>query len=584
MDITIGTPRRLGHLPLVADVLRRTGLLSLLDKAIVDDRRSKVSTSECVTLIMCAVYIGDHGLWRMRERLAPYDMCTIMRDPGFDLSAFPEERLAKALDDLAHFGLDKLMTAVAVQMIEQFHLNTDFLHFDTTSLSFYGAYEREDFESMSPDMPPGPRVTYGYAKNKRSDLKQIMFGTLVSADGGVPVFGRALDGNMSDNESSADFFARVRSLVHDPRAVVCVADSKGWCGRVLRLIDSQKMRLLSRMPRTQGLHAEVMAKPWHPTGTMTIPARSKQDPPDHYEFSGCDAEQEFTVEETGPDGNPVAITFTIAVRAVRVFSSALLRQKVATLERIRKREATMAKGKIRSWQARAYACADDAERAAARHAIDHGFISLDLQPLVTAVAGPFKPGRGRPRKNPEPDLPRSHYRITYTTSPVSTEISTERLRNSAHFILVRNRQEGWMIADSELITRYKGQYHNEHGFSWLKSTAGLNPVFLETPHRIASLCFLYTIGLMIWNLIQRTVRMYLKNAKAGLPYHRNKPSDHITTKFLFELFPSVQTIPLTLPDGTRQNQLAGMEKWQELACRALGVSRQAFHPVVENRA
>jgi len=34
MDVTIGIPNRLGYLPLVVDVLRRTGLLDIIDQAV----------------------------------------------------------------------------------------------------------------------------------------------------------------------------------------------------------------------------------------------------------------------------------------------------------------------------------------------------------------------------------------------------------------------------------------------------------------------------------------------------------------------------------------------------------------------
>jgi len=38
MDITIGIPKRLGYLPLVVDVLRRTGILDIIDRVQGDCR------------------------------------------------------------------------------------------------------------------------------------------------------------------------------------------------------------------------------------------------------------------------------------------------------------------------------------------------------------------------------------------------------------------------------------------------------------------------------------------------------------------------------------------------------------------
>ncbi len=68
--VSVGIPRRLGHLPLVMDVLRRTGLLDVIDHSLRDDPRCRVSTSECVSVMLCGVFVGNHDLWRMSEVLA----------------------------------------------------------------------------------------------------------------------------------------------------------------------------------------------------------------------------------------------------------------------------------------------------------------------------------------------------------------------------------------------------------------------------------------------------------------------------------------------------------------------------------
>jgi transposase len=586
--VSIGTPHRLCHLPLVMDVLRRIGLPDVLDHTLRDDPRSKVSTSECVSVMLCGVFAGHHDLWRMSERLAPYDMATVMRDANFPLAAFTEERLAKMLDDL-YPHIDRLMTAMALQTVEQFRLGTDFLHFDTTSLSFFGAHEQEDFASFSDAIvPTPPLITFGYSKDKRPDLKQVMYGTLVSSDGGVPLFGQALDGNSSDGESTAAFFRHIRSLVRDPREVCCVADSKGWCASVLDLVQRERLRLLSRLPRSHRLHRELMEKPWSNPRRIDRPARQRTEAPDYYELIGDDVEEELLVKRQPEDPQAKMITerLNVPARAVRVFSSALMRQKQGTLARNRVSEARDAAKRIRGWQAIAYACDTDAQRAAERHVHEADYVTIDLHATITRVEGPLQRGRGRPRKCPEPALAASHYRIVYHITQASEDSCAQRLRAQATFILIRTRNDGWNIDDAELIDRYKGQYHNEHGFAWLKSGPshkGLNPIYLATPTRIASLCFLYCVGLIIWTLIQRTVRAGLVRMGKGLPYRRGKPSNRITTRFLFELFPLLQTVPCVREDGMNHSILAGMTETTKLACRALGTAVDVFSPVVENR-
>ncbi len=585
MDVTIGIPKRLGYLPLVVDVLRRTGILDIIDRALPKHPRSVVSTSDCVSVMMCAVYSGHHDLWRMSDRLAQFDMPTIMRKTDFDLSRFTEERLAKSLDHLFGANLDMLMTSLAVHVIPAFRLNTDFLGFDTTSLVFFGCQDDDDITALhdgTQPFPAPPMITFGYSKDHRPDLKQIMFGTLVSTDGGVPLFGGALDGNASDAASAARFFAKVRQLVKHPKEVCCVADSKGWCARVLHLVEQERLRLLSRLPRNHALHHVIMEKP---ITTMTRVDRLTSHGKlmqDYYEMDGFDVEEILDMPKEQRAVDPQKRKhLEVPARAVRVFSSALMRRKVATLARITEREAARAKRCIADWQAIPHACRTDAERVAQRQCAESEFVTIDIVATIRAVDGPYKRGRGRPRKYREPELSDSHYRIDYIAKPVSEAVRTARLRQQSTFILIRTRNRGWTMSDQEMIERYKGQYHNEHGFAWLKSGPshkGLNPIFLATPTRIASLCFLYVVGLMVWTLIQRTVRSNLKKWNTGLPYHRNKPSDKITTRFFFELFPSVQTVPYSTPDREQKVQLVGVTPTIELACKALGSSLGIFQP------
>lgn len=585
MKLELDTPQRLCHLPLVMDVLRRTGINDIIDHAIQDDTRSKVSTSECLAVLLCGVFLGHHDLWRLADRLSPYDMATIMRDPGFNLAEFTEERMAKMLDDIYTANPEKLMTGISLQAIEQFNLGIEFFHFDTTSLSFYGAHENEGFESMADGSAPPPLVTYGYSKDHRPDLKQIIFGSLVTRDGGVPLYGKALDGNRSDSESAAEFFLKIRSIVRDPREVCCVADSKGWCAPVLALAQHERLRILSRLPRNHRLHHDIMDRPLNGQIRVERPSKNGKDNGDYYLMDGFDVDEQLYITET--DNAKSRRLLVIPARAVRVFSSALMRQKQSTLERTRSSEVKAARRQIATWQSLAYACREDAERASQRHQAEAGYITLDVIARVCEVHGPFKRGRGRPRKLPEPALESNrHFRITYETVEANAQAIDQRLKKASTFIQIRTRNADWNISDAEMIDTYRDQYLCEHGFSWLKSGAGvkgINPIYLETPKRIASLCFIYLLGLMIWTLIQRTIRGNLKKWNLGLPYHRNKPSAKITTRFLFELFPKVQSISYRLGDQPTQKKVLGLNDITALACKALGCNSNIFEPVMENR-
>ena len=275
-------PKRVGHLPLIYDTLRRTGILAAIDTICGTDPRMKVSHGDCVAFLLLGVFAGEHGLWRLTQRLDPFDLATVMDDDGIDLAEYHEVRLGRTLDAIYHAGPDKLYGAIALPVIESESLGLDTLHLDPTSLSFYGAYEEELEDEWSPeiasildpsaipkreprgnDVPDGdgrdaPQVVHGYAKNRRMDLKQILFGLAVTSDGGIPLYGRAMNGNTSDISVACEFLDYLRKQIPNPKTQCFVADCKAWSPAPLELVKRHQLRLLSRLPRSTGLAQELV--------------------------------------------------------------------------------------------------------------------------------------------------------------------------------------------------------------------------------------------------------------------------------------------------------------------------------------
>ena len=74
---------------------------------------------------------------------------------------------------------------------------TKSLHLDSSSFSLEGSYEIESFDQSSESIE-GVKITYGYSKDHRPDLKQFMMDVICTGDGDVPLFVRIGDGNESD--------------------------------------------------------------------------------------------------------------------------------------------------------------------------------------------------------------------------------------------------------------------------------------------------------------------------------------------------------------------------------------------------
>lgn len=572
------TTHRLGHLPILMAYVRKMLVIEIIDEACPVDGRSMVSHGHCVAVILCGVFVGVHSLWRVAERLRAYDMATVMQDPDFNLDHFHDDRLGAALDALFLGGLDGLMTRLAVGVIDHFSLKTKYLRFDTTAFSLHGDYATEDPYERLADVTPPPKVVRGYSKDHRPDLKQVMFGMIVTDDGGVPVMGGMLSGNTADSKAAADFFGRLREVVRDPREVVCIGDCKSWCLPVLARCQDDGLRLLSRLPRHHRLHAMVMA------GIGPVEIEDVAEEP--CEYFGMDVEESGKVTTIAEDGTVTHQEVTVPARAIRVYSPALLRTKRATLKRACEREHKRAAKEIAALQNLAYACEEDARNDASRRISDLNFELHDIGiTTVTRHEGPVKCRPGRPRKNraattaTTANTMTSHWRVAYSVSDKDPASIETHLREQATYVLIRTKESAWDIKDRDMIPAYRRQFVIEQGFSWLKSTAVINPIYLHTPHRISSLGFIYCIGLMAWNLIQRNVRAYLKANKLGLPYHHKKKSDNITTRFLFELFTNLGTVTQKHHCHSTRH-LVNKNGWICIALQALGISEDCIKPVL----
>ena len=60
-------------------------------------------------------------------------------------------------------------------------------------------------------------------------------------------------------------------------------------------------------------------------------------------------------------------------------------------------------------------------------------------------------------------------------------------------------------------------YHGGTGLSLDQESAAISPVWLEKPKRIAALAMLTVVGLLVYAVIQRQVRLYLRDHEQHVP-------------------------------------------------------------------
>jgi transposase len=113
---------------------------------------------------------------------------------------------------------------------------------------------------------------------------------------------------------------------------------------------------------------------------------------------------------------------------------------------------------------------------------------------------------------------------------------------------------------------------------WIKNPAAITPLWLEKPERIAALAMLTGVGLLVYGLIQRQVRLSLHDQQQHVPGNK-RPTAPPTAAVLLSLFTPVTMVHVQV-DQTVVRQVYGWQAYHRLVCDALGLdsSWYAAHP------
>jgi len=132
-----------------------------------------------------------------------------------------------------------------------------------------------------------------------------------------------------------------------------------------------------------------------------------------------------------------------------------------------------------------------------------------------------------------------------------TQEIAEREKVSGCFVLITNVEPDWRDGyDPEKILRtYKDQYGIENNFSFLKDDQFVNAIFLKRPERIEAIGLVFLIALLVWRLMEHTMRSELKHKNATIPGWDNKETKRPTSYMLTWKFKGVMSLCI---GGTRQ--------------------------------
>ena len=161
-------------------------------------------------------------------------------------AAFSGQAFHRVAQQVTEHDLEQAQVAISKAAVARFDLSTDVIAFDTTN-----------FDTHIATLTPGELARRGHAKSKRSDLRVVGLGLLVSETGHVPLLYRSYPGNGSDqgvltaclnglrelHEALAEAEARVR-----PAQRTLVRDGGFWSPQLELELDRAGYYSLISLP------------------------------------------------------------------------------------------------------------------------------------------------------------------------------------------------------------------------------------------------------------------------------------------------------------------------------------------------
>lgn len=239
---------RLGPLPIVNHFIDRAGVEPLLARFVpTQDRRCFLAYAKGLGVLLRSIIVEREPIYRHYETVSTFAPSQFGLSPG-KAPHLKDDLLGRALDRLFDADRGSLLTELVVAATRAFDVRLDELHNDSTTVKFTGQYRSAKGRFIRGKR--APFVHFGFSKDHRPDLKQLLFVMTTSADGGIPAQFRCGDGNTNDSTTHIDTWEALRKATGKPDFLY-VGDCKLCSYESMRHIDRHGGRFVAVMPRSR---------------------------------------------------------------------------------------------------------------------------------------------------------------------------------------------------------------------------------------------------------------------------------------------------------------------------------------------
>ncbi len=185
-------------MPVINHFIQRLHLDEILMRRIPGDSSHGISSVDCIGLLVRNILVSREPLYGMGEWVDGFP-AELLGISGNDAMHINDDRIGRSLERLFDADRASLFTEIVVRAVQEFDLSMNRFHNDSTSIALSGMYRTATGKEMR--MKKTVNLTFGYSKDHRKDLKQLVWILTVTGDGAVPVHYSVADGNTNDSQT-----------------------------------------------------------------------------------------------------------------------------------------------------------------------------------------------------------------------------------------------------------------------------------------------------------------------------------------------------------------------------------------------
>ena len=506
--------KNLNHLGIIAGIIDEIGIVEIVNEHLGTSPKEIVNPG----IIIKAIIINGLGFVARPLYLFPQffeDKATVhLLGKGIFPEHLNDDKIGRVMDKCYHYGISELFLLLALAAVKKYQVNLGYSHLDSTSFSVHGEYKKllpwlresseEALEKASIFKEIPIKITHGYSRDHRPDLKQFMLNMIVSGDGDVPIFIETGSGNQSDKKIFGELAKKYKKQLKFETTIV--ADSALYSQSNLELM--KEMSWVTRVPLSIKEAKEIVSNLSNEELTKSeISGYLYQEIENNY---GGIKQRWLVVESKSRKESDIK-----RLEQKIEKESQLLSQKLASLSKKEFETEVEANLKLQQISSK----------------LKYHIIS---ESLVTEK--PVKKQKTR-------------YQITVRFKLDETKITLLK-RKAGRFIIATNKLDNNLFTSNDILKKYKEQQAPERGFAFLKDPLFFaDSVFLKNPQRVETMAMLMGLCLLVYSLGQRQIRASLQIAKTGIKNQLGKLTERPTLRWIFQCF---QGIHLVVYQGNKQ--------------------------------